>query len=335
MPIPPADPVFLSYCTYYVVPMLWGLYLRRFAAPAVLLLVVWHFMIYEAGVGMVRASTLDFRIFMPLTAFFGLGMGYMLSNLLNLKRLLFLRQFDRYGGWLFMAVIQFVLMHAIRVVWEERGTFEPPSNYAVTILLEVLLIILWYFVGRGFTIWAYEDPRTNKLAFDDKAALKFHLAWGGYQISADVIFAVFQWSSSTIWPFWAVLTTFIFHVLMWFAIDLFYITDRGDVYYKAGREKATKVIEDAIPIQSALMDWSMGAEQQHQQHGAAAAAAVRPGDMEMSLLIPPAAPPRPPQQMPGTSSSVVPSNNSMAGYSAGGTGRRDVNTGRVSTNPLG
>lgn len=248
---------FLSYYTMYTASFLWGLFFRRFAVPVLVICLLWHQWIYGLIVGSERASSSEFRYYLPLTVIFGVAMGYLLGSLVNTRRVIFWKRFDVYGCWLPLVLIEFVLLHSVFFIWETTGTFVRPVNYIITFLLFLTMIPLWYFFTAGFTVWAYYDESKKQLSFDDNAAFKFHAYWALYHLSSTLIFTVIQWSLPSVWPFWIVIGVFGFHLLIWFMISLFIVnthTSGAPFKYKQLREKAAEHIS-SVPGARSLMQW--------------------------------------------------------------------------------
>lgn len=242
---------------------MWGVFFRRFAVPTLLLVLVWHMWIYGLIVGSELAGSAEFRYALPFTALIGVLMGYSLATLVNTRRLIFWKGFDTYGCWLPAVLIQFAVMHAVLFVWETTGTFVRPVNYIVTFLMYAALIPLWYFLTSGFSVWGYFDDNTQKISYDDKAALKFYTYWGLFHLSSTLIFTVVQWSNASIWPFWIALGVFAFHLVIWFMISLFIINSNsspGSMHGTSGsrsrrvREKTAEYL-NKVPGAGLLSGW--------------------------------------------------------------------------------
>jgi hypothetical protein len=223
---------FLSYHTYYLASFMYGLFMRRWAFPTVLLVLFWHYLIYGLIVGQDRFKDAEFHYWLPITSLLGITMGYLLSGLVNLRRVIFWKQFDLYGCWILVVLLEFTIFHGVFAIWETSGWVVRPASYLVTFAAFLVLIPLAYFFTSGSTVWAYWDNEKNKLSFADRAAVKFHSYWALYQLSGTLIFTVVQWSSPSVWPFWIALGTFVFHIAMWFLISLFIINDNTSAQQK-------------------------------------------------------------------------------------------------------
>lgn len=250
---------FLSFYTYYTVGFLWALFLRRFASPTFALLVVWHYWIYGTIVGPERFSSGDFHFFLPLTALFGLSMGYMLASLVNLRRLIFWKEWDVYGWWLPLVLFEFILLHLVLALWESTGTVARPLSYLLTFLAYALLIPFFYFVTREFDVWAYWNATKQELSTDDHAAARFHLYWAEFHLSATLIFLVFEWILPDAWPFWFALASVVFHILLYVMISLFVVGGAGQIPYKHGRKFVVTELRKRTPA-NVLMDLSLWGE---------------------------------------------------------------------------
>jgi hypothetical protein len=239
---------FLSYFSYYMVPFMWGLFFRRWAVPLVLIALVWHHTLYRAAVYS-RLPDVNFDFWMPITAGMGVTMGYLLASLMNLRRLIFWKEFDKYGCWMPYVVLQQFIMLMVFFIWELTGLFVRPINFLITFLAFVVLIPLWYFMGSGSTVWAFWDAEKNSPSYADKAAVKFHLVWGLFQLSGTLIFTVVEWSSPDVWPFWIAIGTFVFHIVLWFMLSLFIINKNSEAHeqYKKMRRELSKHLGDKLP----------------------------------------------------------------------------------------
>lgn len=254
-----ASEQFLSYHTYYLAAFMYGLFMRRWLLPVVLLVVVWHYMIYGLIVGPDRFKDPEFHYWLPITAMLGVTMGYLLSGLVNLRRLLFWKQFDLFGCWLIIALIEFTAFHGVFAIWETNGWAVRPSSYIVTFCAFCLGIPLAYFFTRGSTVWAFWDEERGKLSYADKAALKFHSYWAVYQLSGTLTFTVIEWANPDIWPFWIALGVFVFHIVMWFLISLFIINDSTSAHqkYKKVRNELSAQLERVPGAGAAMLfPWS-------------------------------------------------------------------------------
>lgn len=247
---------FISYFSYYAASFMWGLFFRRFAVPTLLIVLVWHYMIYGLIVGADRFKDAEFHYWLPLTAILGVMMGYIVAGLLNLRRVIFWKRFDLYGCWLPAVLLEFTMFHGVLAIWETTGTFVRPVNFIVTLIGFIVLIPLWYFLTSGFTVWAYWDESNGKLSYADRAALKFHGVFALFQISACIIFTATESANSAIWPFWIMLGTFGFHILLWFMISLFIINSNATVHhqYKKIRDNVTSHLS-RVPGTSTGFSW--------------------------------------------------------------------------------
>jgi hypothetical protein len=302
---------FLSFYSYYIVGFMWGLFLRRWASPLFVLLVIWHYWIYGAIVGPEKFALGEFQFFLPLTVLFGVTIGYLLSSLLNLRRLIFWKEWDAYGFWLPLVLVEFILFHLVLGLWESTGTVARPLSYLLTFLAYLLMIPFFYFVTREFMVWAYWDPAKKQLSTEDNAAGRYHLFWSIFQLSATLIFLVFEWILPDVWPFWFALAATGFHVVLYVMINLFVISGVGQVPYKQMRSAVTSQLRKNAPV-NAAMDFSMFGHSGDS------------GRQEMSIL---------PTSNPNATGGKRPSGSSR-GYSAGGSVSDNESRTKLNTFPL-
>ena len=245
------DEIFISYFAYYTASFLWGLFFRRFWMCVVVLGVVWHYWFYGLIVGSALADDLQFRYALPGTVVLGVFIGYQLSTRLNLRRLLFWTEFDKYGWWIPTALIEFAMFHSVLVVWETTGAFVPPFNYVVTFVIYLVMLPLWYFFTYGSTVWAHWDDSIGEhggFAYKDRAAVKFHAYFALYLLSSSLVFVVVEWANPRVWPFWIMLGVFAFHLVLLLLISSFIVNDVAEAQYKRLRREAVRHMEEHVPF---------------------------------------------------------------------------------------
>lgn len=244
-----AAELFLSYFSYYSAGLLWGLYIRRFLFPIFCIVLIWHGFIYRAILGATnnateRLSSKEYGYWLPLTAIMGIYSGYTLTKVRNFKRVVFSTNWDEYGCWLPIILLNFMSMHGVLFIWDTTGTFDPPVNYWVTFALQLVLMALWYLITRIFTVWGYAKKLGNEtiVAFDDFAAEKFRIGEMVLVVTTTLIFAIFQGAFPNLWPFWLVLAVFGFHLLV-IGISKAFSGNRSvaEGLYTSAREKVALV----------------------------------------------------------------------------------------------
>lgn len=214
---------FISYFTVYSASILWGLYLKWFLFPLVCLVVIWHYWIYGLAIGATstadaRLVSAEYRYWLPLTSVAGIYIGWSMTKIFDFNRMLFLHKFDDYLCWLPVAAINFVSFNAVLFIWDLDGRLDPPINYWVTFAIQVLLLIVWYFVNAQFDVfWMHErvDSKGRKyMSSEDNKLNKFSIAHAVLTVSTTVIFAIVRGVAPGFWPFWIFLITFGFHLIL-------------------------------------------------------------------------------------------------------------------------
>lgn len=242
----------IALLTFFCTGLLWSFFFRRFAVPVLVIVLVWHYLLYGLIVDSDSLIDAEYHYWLPLTAIMGVTAGYLMSSLMNLRRLIFVRFFDFYGCWLPLILIEFIMMHAVLLIWETTGTFIRPVNFIVTFVLYLILIPIWYFMTNSFSVWGFFDHTTEKVSYKDHAALKFYGSWYLYMLSATIIFTVIEWAWPGVWPFWIALGTFAFQSLVWLLISVFIIdtvaSATAEAHYKQTRDKLARGISNVPTI---------------------------------------------------------------------------------------
>lgn len=243
--------IFISYFTYYSASLLWGLYFRRFLFPFFCLLGVWHLFIYgfiinATSTAAERFASAQYRWWLPLTIVMGVYSGFAMASARRLRRVVFSRNSDEYGCWIYLIVLNFIAMLAVLALWDTSGTIDPPLNYWLVFVFQLVIIVAAYFILRKMTLWAStkthaSDPHVHYLSFEDYASETFRSTETVLVLTTTLIFAIFQGAFPGVWPFWLVLATFGFHSII-ITISRS-ITKHGSAIsdaYNAGRESVAK-----------------------------------------------------------------------------------------------
>lgn len=213
---------FISYFAYYTIPLLWGLYLKWYMFPFGILM-VWHYWFYGLAIrassdAVDRLSSAEYSYWLPLTGSMALYIGYAMSKAWNFNRMLFVKKFDEYLCWILVASVNFVTFHAVVGIWEFGGRFDPPVSYWITFGVQVALLAVWSFVNSRFD-WFFMHEYVNAkgetyLSDSDSKFTKFTIAHIVLTVSTTVIFAIVRGVAPGFWPFWIVLITFGFHLIL-------------------------------------------------------------------------------------------------------------------------
>lgn len=206
----------LSPFTYYIVPFLWTLYLRRWAFPLFVLLFFGHDRLYGSIVDDATLAEAAFRWWLPLTALASGSMGYVLGGIVNFRRMLFLKNFDSFGCWIPFALLQWILLQSTVLVWEFQGHFVRPLSYFITLLAFIVQIAFWWWWTYDWTIWGFHregDPNED-LHYDDHASHKFYGFLMLFVTSTTIIFLIFSWATPNLTSYWITLITFGFHAIV-------------------------------------------------------------------------------------------------------------------------
>lgn len=204
----------LSYFSYYAIGLILSLYLRRFFSPIFFIVVLFHHIFWFLIWGRGSLSKIEFALWMPLTAMFGVLIGYWLAELLNTRRLLFIKHVHRYSWWFTQALLELILLFAILAFWEVTAVFTRPWNFIATFLAYFFIIPLLYFANRRSNIWDYigTDGQAHR---DDYAAEVFHFYFYLFLMGTVLVFGIVEWvdSDSDFWQFWIALIVFGAHLL--------------------------------------------------------------------------------------------------------------------------
>jgi hypothetical protein len=197
----------LGHYSFYILGLIWGLFLKRFWFPLAAVGLVFHEIFYKLVFGRGSVSETEYVLWLPVSFAFGLCIGYFLSAWINLRRLLFLRADVRHGWWLFVALVEFTVLHAVLVFWEITSVFPRPWNVISTFLIYLVFIPLsWIFTCRA-RVWEYRG-RDGGFHRDDNAAGIFHALWGLFHLTATFVFGLLQWTTPSFWQFWVSLIVF-------------------------------------------------------------------------------------------------------------------------------
>lgn len=195
----------LSHFSFYTIGFLWGLFFRRFWFPACVI-ETFHLIFFAMIWGLRGLSNAQYLLQLPLSALFGLLIGYWLAEAVNLRQLVFLKRFARFGLWIPLVLCELIILHATLVLWELNELLGVPLNYVFTFILYALEIVVFYFVNRYSDVWEYMGP--DGPSRDDYAAELFHVLWGIFQLLQILVFLAIQWSAPSFNPFWISLIVF-------------------------------------------------------------------------------------------------------------------------------
>jgi hypothetical protein len=205
----------LSYFTYYIVGFLWTYFLRRWASTMLVLMFFGHFWLYGGILNEDLVKSNAFRYWLPLTAFGAGTIGYIIAEVVNIRRAIFMKNFDSFGCWIYAAVLQWLLLQATVLIWEFPGTFVKPVNYIVTFVFFLVQIVFWYFVTvwrEPWSVWGYKHA--GGISFDDSAGEKFYGLLALYTLSATILFVIFSWAAPSLDGQWPALIAFCFHTIL-------------------------------------------------------------------------------------------------------------------------
>jgi hypothetical protein len=299
--------LFLSYKTYYTVGLLWGLFLKHFPAPVFVLGFIWHHAIYRTLVGTVRASDPEFNYYLPLTLTLGVAIGYSISSMLKLRRLVFMKRIDVYLKSVALALLMALTFHATCGIWESTSFFQNPVNYLVTGLMDVMLVTIWSFLMRGQNVWGYRDPTTGATKYSDAACQKFFVILGLFLLSADLVFAALEWSFPGLKTFLVAIIVFTIHLVMHALISTVHKEHLSDPPHKIVRNAFIQAWDEMNPSGGGWLDFRVFSDKD--RNGGR-------NSMEMEDMERGVEPPPPPQNE-RKSKNKNKSSSSTAGYAIG------------------
>lgn len=202
----------LTYFTYYVAPLMVALFTKGFHKPAFWIITVFHFILYYLIFGRGGANATEYHLYLPLIAIFGLLNGVVVSKRLNLRRPIFKLHWQNFGFWVPFAILQLAAALAILVFWEMNDAFPRPWGGIITFFAYVLIIPLFHFMSRGFDVWSYYCQATRSVKSDDNSCRIFYSVWGLFQLSAVLIFGIFDWAWPNVWGLWVALGVAALHL---------------------------------------------------------------------------------------------------------------------------
>ena len=283
-----------SFQSCYGIGLVAGFFCRRFFSP-VLIFFIWWYWAYHGFADSPDGA--DYRYLQPLAMMTGTFIGYAVSATVNLKRLLFWKQFQLFGCWMLIAAIEFSLLIGALLIADYETTFSLPLNYFLTLILYVVVLVLFFFGTYKMTVWKTRvggDFTTN-----DRAAIYFYILLGIFGVSSILLFLVVGWAAPAASQRWTWLGTVGLHVglysLLWRLVVSATIDAAESPNARATREfaerKGAEIIGHAFTTPAYVK-----VRQQHTSHllppppPSAAGGAAADDDMEMLMIRQPPPP---------------------------------------------
>lgn len=231
---------FLSHYLYYAMGLIVCLYTRSIARSTIVVIFFFHIIIYNFSIqlstaGGERTNKMEFRAWLPITAFIGMVSAYIVGQLVNFRRLIFVSDdMAQYGCWM-LAILPFqlLMLGATLVIWETEDLWIRPLTYLCAGLGQMIFIVMAAVAWGGHSVFSYREEGTDNLLYDDFAGPKFYGTLFVYLLSSTLVFGIIRWLAPSFWPFWIALLVFGLHLIFSAIIGLVPSSEGGRLYGEA------------------------------------------------------------------------------------------------------